>query len=506
MATAELQLEHIAFNFSGATRREKFEGRDYIVAPMALIVPGVLNGSQGPMYYPEKELSKNPSIWNGMPIVLDHPIHNGNPVSARTVEVLNKQRLGIVLQAKYNNRLEAEGWFDIEKTRQLAPQILNALESGQKIELSTGLGGDEDKQSGDFNGTSYNSVYRNYRPDHLAVFVDKVGACSIDDGCGVNNEEKKSIWRKLGELLGVINLGMLVGKTGIAVGSDRINGHTHKVQVNTDGFGVAEEADGHIHKIENFKVAVAVGHNHSLKEILLKSSKETQNSTKPKSDSKPNKDSMMNKEELITELVANCDCWTKEDQETLNDFSEERLKALNKDAKERKESSKSLAETSKKLKEQEVVINAAKEGIKVGNSQHTINEKGEWVENKEEKKPTKNEKKPEMKFEDLPEGVRNRLGYLEKLENEKKDFILSRLTVNVKDDDKEEMVKNLRTKTIDELEYLVKLLPEVEESSTPTYNYSGMAPVSHADNENLQPAGGPLEQQDWNNWESKDDD
>jgi len=424
MTTATFQLERISFNFSGTTRREKFEGRDYIVAPMTLIVPGVLNGSRGPMLYPLEEIQKNPSAWNGMPIVLDHPTHNGTPVSARTKDVLEKSRIGVILNTSAEDKLTAEGYFDIEKTRKVAPQILNQLESGQKIELSTGLGGDEDKQSGNFNSVSYNSIYRNYRPDHLAVFTDKIGSCSIDSGCGVNNEDKKSLWKKLGEILGVTN-----------------------------------------------------------------------NETKTQTEENKMKD------QLVTDLIANCDCWTEDDKKTLNDLSEEKLKSLNEDVKNSKK-------RDEQLKQQEVVINKVKEGYTVGEVKVTLNEKGELESNpvkpKKEEKSTDNEKKTEMKFEDLPEDVRNKLGYLEKLENEKKEFLINQLIVNVKDEDKAQTVENLMKNSIEEIEERLRYLPEPEEQDVPAYNYSGMAPAPKVTNENLQPVGGKLEVVNWD-FNEKDD-
>lgn len=55
------------------TRQKKWKGRDYIVAPLTLIVPGTLNGSQGPLYYPPEELAESASAWNGMPMMIGHP-------------------------------------------------------------------------------------------------------------------------------------------------------------------------------------------------------------------------------------------------------------------------------------------------------------------------------------------------------------------------------------------------------------------------------------------------
>ena len=60
------------------------------------------------------------------------------------------------------------------------------------MELSTGLFTDNDETAGvSPKGRNYEAVARNHRPDHMAVLPDQVGACSINDGCGVLvNEEK----------------------------------------------------------------------------------------------------------------------------------------------------------------------------------------------------------------------------------------------------------------------------------------------------------------------------
>ena len=54
-------------------RREMLNGREHIVAPVRMLVPGVLNGSQGPGYYPPEEVAKNPTDWDHSPITINHP-------------------------------------------------------------------------------------------------------------------------------------------------------------------------------------------------------------------------------------------------------------------------------------------------------------------------------------------------------------------------------------------------------------------------------------------------
>lgn len=179
----------------GKARREVLNGREYLVAPLSLLVPGVLNGSQGPLYYPPDEVAKNHDAWNGMPIVLWHPTLDGVPVSARRPDVLNEYQLGWVYNATADGRLTAEGWFDVEMVRKvdnakLTPgdRVLPKLLAGKPIELSTGLFTTNYPARPDatHNGRHYAYVARDYRPDHLAVLPDQVGACSLADGCGVN--------------------------------------------------------------------------------------------------------------------------------------------------------------------------------------------------------------------------------------------------------------------------------------------------------------------------------
>ena len=176
-------MEQIVANLSGKTRRVTRHSREYLVAPMTLIVPGVLNGSNGPLYYPLDELTKTASAWNDMPIVVQHP--NGG--SGRQPSVLDASKVGRVYNATTNGKLKAEGWFDVEALRRVDTRVLAALDAGQPMELSTGLYTDneEAEEGANHNGTAYTHVARNYRPDHLAILPDSLGACSIKDGCGL---------------------------------------------------------------------------------------------------------------------------------------------------------------------------------------------------------------------------------------------------------------------------------------------------------------------------------
>ena len=180
-------MEVVNSALAKATRRKVHE-REYLVAPVSLIVPGVLNGSLGPLYYPPEEIAANPDAWNGMPLLVNHPDEG---TSARTPEIMQSQQVGSIYNVTANGKLAGEAWIDVEICRRIDNRILAALESGKKVEVSTGLKTENHPVAGTHNGKSYTHVARNYRPDHLAILPDGIGACSIEAGCGLLNEEPK---------------------------------------------------------------------------------------------------------------------------------------------------------------------------------------------------------------------------------------------------------------------------------------------------------------------------
>jgi len=206
-------MEHLIANFSGTLRNETLNGKTYLVAPMSLISPGVLNGSKGPLYYPIEEVTRNVDDWNNIPLVAYHPAkQNGLAVSARDPDVLNSQGIGFVFRAKGGDKLTAEGWFDIDAMKRIDNRILDSLEAGKPIELSTGLYTENEPaaEGATFNGKSYDFIARNYKPDHLAILPDQTGACSLQDGCGVlvNKEDSASSPQPVSEQVNLENISM----------------------------------------------------------------------------------------------------------------------------------------------------------------------------------------------------------------------------------------------------------------------------------------------------------
>lgn len=168
------------------TRYETFEGKQYLVVPCVMLTEGVHTGSMGSLYYPSQELSKIPSIWNSKPVVVYHPQFNGQSVSACDPIILEKYRIGELFNTKWEDgKLKTECWIDEEKTKQVDIRVLETIQNGKMMEVSTGLFTDNENAEGEWNGEKYQAIARNYRPDHLAILPDLKGACSIEDGAGL---------------------------------------------------------------------------------------------------------------------------------------------------------------------------------------------------------------------------------------------------------------------------------------------------------------------------------
>lgn len=184
-----MKLIALTLNRGAPARRVVKDGRAFLVAPLSMIVPGVLEGSKGKLYYPPSEVERNPGVWNGVPLTVGHPTDwYGNPVPARGSVVLKRFRIGHVANDRYDGRRRvADGWFDEAMTRDKAPDVYTALLAGHEMELSTGLFTDDEDAPGVApDGRVYDAVARNYRPDHLAILPNQTGACSIQQGCGLN--------------------------------------------------------------------------------------------------------------------------------------------------------------------------------------------------------------------------------------------------------------------------------------------------------------------------------
>jgi len=184
-----VMLQKIKANLTGTVRNDTMEGRDYLVAPMIMIVEGVHAGNAGPLLYSKDELSKIPGIWNYKPIVVYHPEEHGQLRSACDPIVLSKRKVGVIMNTTFAETengpgLKAEAWLEKDRMDTVDERIGIAIENQEVMELSTGLFSDNESMDGEFKGKKYIAVVRNIRPDHLALLPDMRGACSVEDGAG----------------------------------------------------------------------------------------------------------------------------------------------------------------------------------------------------------------------------------------------------------------------------------------------------------------------------------
>jgi hypothetical protein len=163
---------------------ETIDGVNYIVAPVVMMVEGVHRGSHGPLYHPATELSKSASFWEGMPVVINHPQDTeGNYISVNEVQ---EQIVGNVCEPKMEGKkLKAKIRVNVDKTSVHSPTTIAALKANKVLEVSIGVFTDEIKEEGEWNGEIYTARATNHKPDHLAILPNDVGACSVDDGCGI---------------------------------------------------------------------------------------------------------------------------------------------------------------------------------------------------------------------------------------------------------------------------------------------------------------------------------
>lgn len=475
----------------GAARQVTQGNRQYLVAPITLIVPGVLNGSQGPLLYPPDEVAKNPGAWNDVPIVVYHPpAVNGLGQSARDPDVLGKQSVGRLYHATSNGKLTAEAWFDVERLKAVDDRVLRALNLGEKIEVSTGLGLDREVAppgSTHTDGRPYTHVARNYQPDHLAVLPDQVGACSIKDGCGVLNEDKRTIFERLAKAA----LGLLpslnrsdarwIGMTGVT------RGHSHRVDLNATGDGWTNAERDHTHRVKAFEVYAqwqepegTDRHVHSLdRKTLIDSGVRTNakpNKPREATPNTKNEESAMDpkkKEALIDSLIANCDCWNEEDREFLEGRDDRSLEVF-----------QTAVANGQKAADIEALNEAATKGFTdPGGATHTWNAETKTWETKTKVEPpplpVTNTKKDKPKtaeewMAEAPIEIRRAVTNALELEQAERDRLTRAIIENADDDEtKARLQKHTEGLSMDTLRDFAALHKASQSARPPVHNYVG---------------------------------
>lgn len=420
--TANL-LQALTTNFKGTVRHDTMEGRDYLVAPMVMLTIGVHQGSNGSLYYPEEELSKTPAVWNYKPIVVYHPEIDGAGVSACDPDILTSRKVGVVMKARYDNgKLKAEAWLEESRLKEVDDRVLNALEKGIEMELSTGLFTDNDMTEGTWNGETYTAIARNYRPDHLALLPDQIGACSLADGAGLLKLNKEAA-----QGAGAV---AQAARAFLETYEENEKLLKNKGATNLPGKG---EIDG-------------VG----------KSGGGVLNSNQKKGDKG------MDKEKFVNDLIKNSAAWDEEDREFLMGLDEKKLEKLTPPVVNEEEEKKQIEAKAKEL----LAANKVEEE-KVAAKAKADEEAAKLATNKGEKK----EPTVEEYVANAPEGIRDMLTSGMKAHEDEKAKFIKLVTENKANLFTEDQLK---AKGLVELKALAALstTPEQKKAS-PLYNGQG---------------------------------
>jgi len=157
-------------------------GREFLVVNGVPLVEGGLNGR----FVPVNEFGSFVNDWNDIPVVLPHPKRNGGSARVPDPDV---PVIGRFYNAKLDgNRLVGEYWLDkqmLENTSE-GLEIMDLISRQKPIETSTGYWSESVPQAGNFNGRDYRYVDQKIHPDHIALLTQEPGACSLEDGCGMN--------------------------------------------------------------------------------------------------------------------------------------------------------------------------------------------------------------------------------------------------------------------------------------------------------------------------------
>jgi hypothetical protein len=183
-------IKTIKFHLSGSGgKRSRIAGVEFAVYPVVMLVEGVHQGvGSEPAFYPGHVIAASASKWTGAPVPVGHPVAadgefcllSDNPAlrGQFSIGVIDKpvSKLG---------RLTAEIAIDVRKAATVAPGLVQSLDMGGQMDVSTGLLAVEDKTPGVWKGEHYATRITEIIPDHLALLPGAQGACSWADGCGV---------------------------------------------------------------------------------------------------------------------------------------------------------------------------------------------------------------------------------------------------------------------------------------------------------------------------------
>lgn len=175
--------------FSNQAKRQTKDGTEYLVVPGVPVQEQVMNT----YLLPADEIEKWLTAWDGTPVSIRHAQQNNGSVQVDNPDVPIIGHFQNTTWDASGKRMLGEYWINTAEVMKYpeGQLIVSMIENGDVLETSTAYWADEEPKPGSFKGKAYKTVHRNLKPDHIAVFPgDQLGACSIQDGCGVNRNMK----------------------------------------------------------------------------------------------------------------------------------------------------------------------------------------------------------------------------------------------------------------------------------------------------------------------------
>ena len=469
-------MEHLLANLAQTTRTETLNDREFLVASATLIVPGVLSGNRGPILYTHEEIGRDPSIWNGVPVVAGHPYKDDQPVSARDPEILNESGLGFVFAAEANGTLKAEVWFDVLSVERVNPDLLTNIRNREKVELSTGLMATaEEVEPATYNNKAYKLVAKNLRADHLAILTGEVGACSVKEGCGVNNKVEKHVDPELA------NNALTHGETRKQLsGQIKARFETKDTYVYvkdiTDDSVIFEDG-GQLLRLPYSTDKEIVTLSGDFPEKVRRQVEFVAANAESGSTISPqkNKAEMMKKNELIDEIISNgCGCHEESDRTTLEKYSQERLQKI--------------VDNAKQQAEAEELLEVARKGFTdPGGQSHIFNKETKTWDSKQKEKQEKEEsimnsqgvglgdepQTMEQYLASAPPEVVELLNHAKQMKSDEKSTLIEKIVNTYPEEQRETLRDTYGKLMIEDLKVVVNSLPEDESSQTGLYGSTG---------------------------------
>ncbi len=186
---------------AGEAKRTTYEGRPTLVVPVVMArADVVMNGG----IIPVEEMV--PHAWNGVPVTVGHPqASDGTSLAVGDPQVLTEWSVGRIFGAHVSNGiLRAQAWLDITRAERVYPGLIERLEAGENIDVSTGYFTTPEAATGNVGGRQYTEIHRELRPEHLALLPGEAGACDWEDGCGVRSNLRKVVSMKIDDAVAAL--------------------------------------------------------------------------------------------------------------------------------------------------------------------------------------------------------------------------------------------------------------------------------------------------------------